>query len=152
MLSAMAHLSENLRTILRDDLLNTLGTALRDELPKAVHRAMIEAVDTQIFESVDRMLDQFFNQEDMDCWMSFDRDGAHVLLGIGPGDCAATFEPVLTVEFNQRENISRDQEQEILDQIAGMKSFMAKLEGLLRLLEARAKVFTGRVHALPNGN
>jgi len=146
----MKYLSESLRTSLRDDLLKSLGIALRDELPKAVHRAMIEAMDTQIFESIDRMLDQFFNQEDMDCWISFDSEGPNVLVGVGAGDCAASFEPQLSFEYYQRENISSDQEQDILDQIAGIKNFMAELDQSLRLLEARAKVFTGRVHTLPN--
>jgi hypothetical protein len=146
----MKHFSSELRQMFRDDLFKTVGQALRNDMPKALQHAMIEMVDERVFDSVDQMLDRFFHQDDMDCWLSFTRDGPTILIGMGPGDCAAQFSPELSIETYFDDKISFAEEKAVLDQIAGLKPFVAKLTESLRLLEARAKVFTGRVHELAN--
>ena len=146
----MAHINSELREMLRNDVTKTVAEALRDDLPKALQHAMIEMVDNRVFDAADRMLDRLLNQEDMDCWLMFHREGPVVLCGIGPGDAVAQFSPELSVETYFTDNINAAEEQDILDQIAGLKPFVAKLTESLRLLEARAKVFSGQVHELAN--
>lgn len=149
MVSAMAHFNLELREELRDDLMKTVGNALRNDLPKAMQIAILEIMDNQVFAAVDHAIERFLETESMDCWLTFGAEGPHILLGIGPGDCAASFEPMLCIEYNFYDNISRDQEQEVLDQIAGMKAYIKKLQEAVLGLEARAKVFTGRVVEMP---
>ena len=95
----MAHFDPKLREELRDDLMKTVGVALRDELPKAMQAALLQAMDNQIFHAIDNALERFLESDDMDCWMTFGPDGPHVLVGVGPGDCAACFEPEMLYEF-----------------------------------------------------
>ena len=145
----MAHFDAQMREELRDDLMKTVGVAMRDELPKAMQIALLAILDNQIFAAIDHAIERFLAAEDMDCWLTFGANGPNVLVGVGPGEAAAYFEPKMIFETFSFDNISHDQEQEILDQITGIRNFIVQLDQAARLLEARAKAFTGRVVPLP---
>ena len=128
----MTGFSQELRDQLRDDLMKTIGNGLRDKLMKSMRAAMMDAledmVENQIFEAIDKLLDQFFAEEEMDCWMSFEAEGPVVLVGVGPGDCAASFDVELGWEFDSFIVIANDKGRDnAMEQIASIGNFVARL-------------------------
>lgn len=150
----MAQFRTDLREQLRDDLMKNIGTALRDNLVKEIGRAMHDVlsdmVDHQVFEAVDRLLDSFFADEDMDAWLSFTKDGPRVLVGLGPGECAAQFTPLIEVNnYHGIRELNREQQIALLDQITSIKTFIAELETRRGQLEEAMKPYLNNVLEFP---
>lgn len=141
----MTHLDSELREQLRDDLMKTIGSGLRDSLSKAMRIAMADALDdmveNQVFEAVDRMLERFLDNEEMRCWLSFDSEGPHVLIGIGPGECAAAFDLKLGKDHYNDTIRSQAELDDALEQLATMKTFIAEIEQRRHNIEQSCAMF-----------
>jgi hypothetical protein len=138
----MASFDKELRAQLRDDLIATLRTSFHTDYVDAMRRAVEEALDkviaAQLFDTVDTFLDHFFSAEEMDCWLSFSDGRPDILVGVGPGDTAASFTPQVTLELYNGRPLHPAQREHLKEQAVAIRKFIGELQEAADLLEARA--------------
>jgi len=121
--------NRELRDQLRDQLLETLEVAFRIHFVKALETTAISLISERMTETVDQFLQEFLNDDDLNCWLSFEDGQPRILVGIGPGHCAASFRPTL---FNDPYRttggpISKAQCLELSERVATMTAFIDTL-------------------------
>jgi len=106
---------------------------LRAEIADAIENVCGKVIDEYILKYL----------EDRDCWLEIQDDGISVLIGIGPGDAAQSFEPTLVFDAYGHLGGPRSQAQQddVLHRIEHLKGFIAELQAAQRELEAQAQAF-----------
>lgn len=121
--------NQELRDQLRDQLLETLEIAFRIHFVKALESTALSLVHERMTETVDVFLQQFLTDEDMNCWLSFEDGKPRILIGIGPGHCAASFQPSL---FNDPYKLTggpatKAQHADLVERVKTMEAFIDSL-------------------------
>jgi hypothetical protein len=117
------------------------------ELKAEIIQELRSDLSDLIEDFIDGAVDEYFKNEDMDCWLRFDEDnGPHVLIGIGPGNMAASFAVELDGDCYAAYGGVQSEEQleDVVEQIGRIKRFIAELEGAVRNLEAHVRACNGK--------
>jgi len=139
--------NKELRDQLRDQLLETLEVAFRIHFVKALETTAITLMHERMTEVVDHFLQEFLVDEDMNCWLSFEDGNPRILVGIGPGHCAASFQPSL---FNDPYRLtggptSKAQHDDLVERVATMKKFIALLADNCKDLETQIAAYEAKL-------
>jgi hypothetical protein len=131
--------SRELNDQLRQQLLSTLEVAFRLHFVKAMETFAVTLMSESMAETVDEFLTQFFNSEEMSCWLEFYDGKSRALVGVGPGDCAASFDldlDNLDVGYADLGGPLNDaQYDDLVERVAAMRTFIAGLEENRKQLE-----------------
>lgn len=135
--------NKELRGELRDQLLETLEVAFRIHFVKALETSALTLMHERLTETVDHFLQEFLADEDMNCWLSFEDGHPRILVGIGPGHCAASFQPAL---FNDPYRLtdgpkSQAQHADLVERVATMDKFIAMLTENRQQLEMQIATY-----------
>jgi hypothetical protein len=117
---------------LKTALNNAVKTALAEAWPDVISEALNDA-------EVCTVIDEFMTSclADARCWISFEKTGLDILIGVGPGDCAVgdVSAEISVTDYTEVAQPYPAQMEHISEQIAGIDNFIAKLINAKRQLE-----------------
>lgn len=125
---------------------NQIKTLLLDEI-RDFFREQVTSFfcDDLLPDAIEKSLDDFLNGEYTNCWLSFDGSGPDILVGLG-NEIAISFVPELDLDPYGDIGGPRSQEQlvDVLERIAAMQVFIAKLQKGCDILKTQVKDYNGQ--------
>jgi hypothetical protein len=115
------------------------------EFKQRLRDALTEAIDTSLDDVIDAYLQDYL--EECSCWLDFTGGKISVTIGLGPNDACRSFTE-LKDELDPYGYLggprSQVQQDDILERIDGLRSFIAELEEARGELERQAEAFKAK--------